>query len=198
MFLFFDTETTGLPVEGGHTNPAQPRLVQIAAILTDPQFKVRGMLYSLVRPEGFEIPVEASNIHGITTEIALAQGMTLRAVLYYFLRMYSKSTRVIAHNLDYDKLVMRAEYHRLGADDLVPKAEYCTMKAATPILKLPKTNGKAGFKWPKVKECLKFFFNEEEPEGAHDALVDTQSLIRIYRAIVERGSELQRLDQRLP
>ena len=71
--LFFDTETTGLlpkncDIENNINN--FPRLVELAFILFD-EFGVK--LYEadyIIKPDGFEIPITASNINGITTQIA--------------------------------------------------------------------------------------------------------------------------------
>ena len=69
-YLFFDVETTGLwrrDLEA--TDKNQPRIVQIAAQLTDEKEKVHGQLACIVQPDGWKIPKEASDIHKITEEI---------------------------------------------------------------------------------------------------------------------------------
>ena len=66
-YLFFDVETTGLwrrDLEA--TDKNQPRIVQIAAQLTDEKEKVHGQLACIVQPDGWKIPKEASDIHKIT------------------------------------------------------------------------------------------------------------------------------------
>ena len=55
----------------------------------------------------------------------------------------------------------------------------CTMLSSTGILKI-KT--KQGYKWPKLEECIKFFF-DEQLEGAHDALTDVRACIRVYKEL---------------
>ena len=69
MYLFFDTETTGLPKR--YNAPMDdldnwPRLVQVAWILFDEEGKEIVSNSYIVRPEGFIIPKESSLIHGIT------------------------------------------------------------------------------------------------------------------------------------
>ena len=62
-YLFFDVETTGLwrrDLEA--TDKNQPRIVQIAAQLTDKKEKVYGQLACIVQPDGWKIPKEASDI----------------------------------------------------------------------------------------------------------------------------------------
>ena len=71
MYLFFDTETTGLPrnwkapVTDLHN---WPRMVQIAWILCD---KTGNRIESndfIIKPENYKIPRDASRVHGISTE----------------------------------------------------------------------------------------------------------------------------------
>lgn len=193
MFLFYDTETTGKAAEGGYQAPGQPRLVQLAAILTNEDLEEQAIFYTKVRPEGWEIPQDVVAIHGITTSIASAEGLTCRAVLYTFLKFYNKSTRIICHNIWFDKLIMRSEFFRIGAEDLPPKPEFCTMMAATPICKLPPYPGKGGFKWPKLEECMLHFYGYK-PTDSHNALADVRNTIKVYKAIQEHGAKLQGLD----
>jgi DNA polymerase-3 subunit alpha len=74
MFLIFDTETTGLPKN--YKAPVSdsdnwPRMVQLAWQLHDVDGKLITAKNFIVKPNGFDIPIGVSNIHGITTERAL-------------------------------------------------------------------------------------------------------------------------------
>ena len=87
MILFFDTETTGIPKDykapvTDHQN--WPRLVQIAWILTDNDGGQKEAASAIVRPDDFTIPEAAAKIHGITTAIAMAQGVSIRTALARF------------------------------------------------------------------------------------------------------------------
>lgn len=71
--LFFDTETTGLPINWNA--PVSdlnnwPRLVQLAWQVYNENQKLIEEYNFIVKPKGFSIPLEASNIHKITTEMA--------------------------------------------------------------------------------------------------------------------------------
>ena len=71
MYLFFDTETTG--IQRSHDAPASdvenwPRLVQIAWILTDESGNDLRSQAFIIRPDGFEIPASATRIHRIRCE----------------------------------------------------------------------------------------------------------------------------------
>ena len=84
VYLFFDTETTGLPKK--YDAPSSDldnwscRLVQLPWIMKDENQTLLSQGDFIIKPEGFEIPKESSNVHGITTEIALEKGKDLKKV----------------------------------------------------------------------------------------------------------------------
>jgi len=171
MNLFFDTETTGkanmrLPA----SHPTQPRLVQLACILADGVEEV-AVLSCIVKPSGFEIPLEASNVHGITTEVATSQGIALESALKVFSELAALAGQYVAHNIGFDLLVMTRE---LGKWQVRPN--FCTMEAMTPICELP---GPYGFKWPRLSEAYEHAF-QTPLVGAHDALADVRACKRLY------------------
>jgi len=74
MYLFFDTETTGIPAN--YRAPVSdsdnwPSLVQVAWLLADEEANEIGCAQYLLKPDGFTLPAEATEIHGITTATAL-------------------------------------------------------------------------------------------------------------------------------
>ena len=75
--LFFDTETTGLPLwKEPSEDPRQPHLVELAALLVNPDTReMIAFMDVIIKPNGWTIPVDVSEIHGITTERALAEGI---------------------------------------------------------------------------------------------------------------------------
>lgn len=179
MKLFFDCETTGksnfrLPSD----HPSQPRVVQFAAILTDDEGAEVGCLSSIIQPDGWTIPEEATSIHGISTAKAQACGIPIVTALSMFNIFARRADTVIAHNIDFDWLVTHGEF--LRAEKLpvfVTLAKFCTMKATTPLCKLP---GKFGdFKWPKLSEAYQIILGKELI-GAHDALADVRACKELY------------------
>lgn len=171
-YLFFDTETTGLPRSWKEpvSNTANwPHIVQIAWAQFDPSGAKLAFKDHIIKPEGFVIPEGATAIHGISTEKALAQGMPAAAVLREFSEAVAGSERVIAHNLDFDEKMVQVELLRLGMPDAlrgVPKI--CTMKSATNYCKIP---GPYGNKWPKLSELHIKLFGEDF-EDQHNAASD--------------------------
>src|SRR5687767_12163801 len=89
MILFFDVETTGLPTrrQADYSElSVWPRIVSISwALFRDPATKIKHH-YSIIRPDGFVIPQESARIHGITNELALRDGESLRKVLANLIR----------------------------------------------------------------------------------------------------------------
>lgn len=185
MILFFDTETTGFFNDRQSVDhPSQPHIVQLAALLTEDD-GTEVMEMSVIIDNGVPIPVQASNVHGITTEIADARGIETEIAMHMFGHMYRLADTAVAHNIKFDKGVVEAEIFRRHKEvRRLSKPLFCTMEAASPIVNLPPTERMlaAGFdkpKPPKLEECIKHFFGEAL-EGAHDAMIDVRACRRVY------------------
>lgn len=189
--LVFDTETTGLPVwHQPSEHPDQPRLVQLAMVALDSDLVEAASRSMIVRPDGWTIPADAAAIHGITTEMAMDEGVPLADVMDAFRDAVEQAGRLVAHNIKFDARIMRIQQFRLQAetlggaipeghefDDFVRAREadhYCTMMKAYPIM------GLKSFKGASLGACVRHFFDEDLP-GAHDALVDARACARVYR-----------------
>jgi DNA polymerase-3 subunit epsilon len=186
MTIVFDTETTGKAnFKRPADDPSQPRIVQLGAILYDEEKRVVAEMNLLVKPDGWAIPKEASDIHGITTERAERYGLPIKTVIMLFIVLCRRAQLSVAHNRPFDKLMVEAELIRLGftkeLEEWRAMAGFCTMEATTPILRLP---GPYGFKWPKLQEAYVHFFGEEF-DGAHDAMADVRACGRVYYAVGE-------------
>jgi DNA polymerase-3 subunit epsilon len=185
MILVFDTETTGfVDFRMPPDHACQPHIVQLAAILIDDAGAERASMCVVVKPDGYTIPEKASAIHGITTEIASRVGIPLGAALHPFANLRSLASLVVAHNLDFDEAVIDTAFARQGLTAISPPERFCTMKAATPICKIPHANPRSetDYKWPKLVECMRHFFDEGHA-GAHDALADVRATSRVYFAL---------------
>lgn len=187
MNLFYDTETTGLiNFKIPSDDPSQPHLVQLAALLMDDEGNEIQSLSVIIEPNGYEIPKEASDVHGISTEMARLVGIPLSVAAYPFFHMKAKASRIIAHNINFDNRIMRIVSKRIEGfvESENEPEKFCTMMKAKNIVNLPPTEKMvaAGMNFPKsprLEECIKHFFNEEL-EGAHDALVDVRACARVY------------------
>jgi DNA polymerase-3 subunit epsilon len=105
MILVFDTETTGkADFRASAAAAHQPRLVQIAALLVNDNFRVVHSFSAIVYPTDWEIPEGAAAVHGITTETARRYGMEVGKVLAHFEDLLRFTTRRVAHNVEFDDL----------------------------------------------------------------------------------------------
>ena len=174
MYLFFDTETTGLPKnwKAPVTDVNNwPRMVQLAWEAYDMQGNLLARNNHIVRPVGYVIPAEVSKIHGITTERALAEGESIADVLHVFEQQMSGAGVLVAHNIDFDEKIVGAELLRNNfVNGLPSKKRLCTMKSK-PVIDFCRIAGPYGYKWPSLTELHKKLFKTSFGE-AHNAAVD--------------------------
>lgn len=187
MYLFFDTETTGLPRDwrAPLTDFENwPRMVQLAYIVCDDSGgKITSRDY-VVKPVGFSIPEEAARIHGITTEYAIKNGAPLGNVLTEFHSVLNKAQYVVAHNMSFDEKIVGAEFLRAGMEVCLPaKTRICTMQSSTNYCALPGANG---FKWPKLSELHQKLFGEDFSD-AHNAAVDIAATAKCFWELCRLG-----------
>jgi len=189
MFLVFDTETSGLPNYKLPLNdPTQARIVQLAALLLDAEFNEVSCMSTLIKPEHpfWIIHSMAQAAHGISVEQCLKNGIPISVALQMFDCFYVKSTRVVAHNIKFDRRMIEVERelsHPQFRIESNPAIDFCTMLSTTDLCKLPgRIPGQ--YKWPKLIELYKFLFNEEF-DKAHDALADCRATARCFRYLVE-------------
>jgi DNA polymerase III subunit epsilon len=187
VYLFFDTETAGLPRNWNlpHTNFSNwPRLVQIAWIQYDNDGNEVDSQDYIIRPEGFTIPYKTAQIHGITTARALKEGVDLKGVLEKFNQKISESDNIVAHNISFDDRVIGAEFVRNNiATELFNKKRICTMKTTTNFCQIP---GSFGFKWPTLAE-LHYAVFERDFINAHNAKADIEATANCFWELKRRG-----------
>jgi len=186
MYLFFDTETTGLP----HNYKAPvtdtenwPRLVQLSYMQFSNDRQLLRERDFIIAPDGFEIPEGAADVHGITTDIAIMEGFDLSEVLEDFRNELLLAKYLVAHNIDYDRKVVGAEFVRLGLESVCGLKHVCTMKSSTGFCMIP---GPYGFKWPKLQELHLALFGEGF-EGAHNSLNDIRATARCFFEMLDRS-----------
>jgi DNA polymerase III epsilon subunit-like protein len=180
MYLFFDTETTGLPRnwKAPVTDLSNwPRLVQLAFLFFDKDGnRISGGDF-IIKPEGFTIPADASRIHGISNEKAINEGKHLSAVLHNFQSLISQAEVLVAHNMSFDEKIVGAEFLRKGMPNTIPsKRKICTMESTTNFCAL---DGPYGYKWPKLSELHYKLFRTGFDE-AHNAAVDITATAKCF------------------
>ncbi|MFN4026361.1 MAG: DNA polymerase III subunit alpha [Flavobacterium sp.] len=189
MYLIFDTETTGLPRNWAapiSDTDNWPRCIQIAWQLHDAMGNLIEHQDYLVKPDGFNIPYDAERIHGISTELAQAQGIPLSEVLEKFNAALSKAKFIVGQNVGFDVNIMGCEFYRLGVNSplaSLPVLDTCTEVTAE-LLKLP--GGRGGrFKLPTLTELHSYLFNVPFAE-AHNATADVEATTRCFLELIRR------------
>jgi len=191
MYLIFDTETTGLPKSWSAPitdTDNWPRCVQIAWQLHDEMGNLIEHQDYLIRPEGFNIPYDAEQVHGISTDLATVQGILLTEMLEKFNVALSKASYVVGQNVGFDINIIGCEFHRAGmASNLstMNVLDTCTETTAE-LLRLP--GGRGGkFKLPTLTELHEYLFGEKFSE-AHNATADVEATTRCFLELLKRGT----------
>lgn len=205
--IAYDSETTGLPDwKQPSEAPQQPHLVEICGLLYDEATReLVDSYHAIIRPNGWTIPDDVAEIHGITTERALAEGVPEAEALAAFLALHERASLRVAHNESFDARIMRIALKRYPADlaqeerdqaaDLFKAAPaFCTCNKSKPILQLPATeamrrSGRGSwFKPPTLQEAHQHFLGEAF-EGAHGARADAEACARVYFAMMPATAE---------
>jgi DNA polymerase-3 subunit alpha len=187
MYLIFDTETTGLPKSWNAPitdTDNWPRCVQIAWQLHDEMGNLIEHSDFLIQPDGYNIPYDAERIHGISTELAQEQGISLDKSLALFNEALNKTKFIVGQNLNFDLNIMGCEFHRLGVESILsslPILDTCTEKTAL-MCQLP--GGRYGkFKLPTLTELHNHLFGVGFGE-AHNATADVEATTRCFLELI--------------
>ncbi len=200
MFLVFDTETTGLPKR--HNAPWTetdnwPRCVQIAWQLHNDDGSLLEHADFLIRPDGFNVPYEAEQIHGISNELASLRGVNLRDALDQFQKAVDQADFVTGHNVGFDISVVRCELFRCGIDSTLESKmvlDTCTRQTAD-LCKLPGGRG-GGYKYPTLSELHTLLFDQSF-QDAHNATADVEASARCVVELIRLGHVAHHIDSRI-
>ncbi len=219
--LVFDTETTGLPktqIITPETLNTWPHIVQFSYIIFDTDtnkiVKIKDCIIKV--PDGVTISEENSKIHGITTEISLAKGVSLKPVLEEFFEDLNAADHIVGHNVSFDINMIKAEINRLILDSLdvnevvnlheyltVLKTTnniYCTMQETIELcaIEMKDKFGRPYKKFPKLVELYQKMFGVT-PKNLHNSLNDVIVCLRCfiklkyYVDIVKHSAEIKQM-----
>ncbi|SJM53038.1 3'-5' exonuclease [Gulosibacter sp. 10] len=173
----FDTETTGV-------DPAQARLVTAFVGLLDAEGELERGSDWLADP-GVEIPERAAAVHGITTEIARAEGAPIAEVLQKIADSLAWIARhgiaLVIYNAPYDLTLFEAECRRHGVEP----------PQLGPQVVDPLVIDRAVDKYRRGKRTLTdtAAVYEVELMDAHDAASDSLAAGRVALALARRYPE---------
>ena len=189
MYLVFDTETTGLPQNFNaplSDSDNWPRMVQIAWQLHDENGELIENQDYIIKPEGYDIPFNATRIHGISTKMAQEQGRDLQEVLEEFTEVLKKTKVVAGHNIDFDYKIVGAELFRKGIENTLEKTPSAdTMELVTDFCQLSgRKNGR--YKSPKLEELYEKLYGKKFDE-AHNAAADVNATAQVFFEMMRIG-----------
>lgn len=174
----FDLETTG-------RNSRSARIVTASVTVVDAHGDVIEAHEWLADP-GVEIPVDASDVHGVTTEKARAEGRpaaeVTRELAAVLQELFDTQVPVIAFNASYDFTVLAAESARYGVPQL----------SRFPVLD-PYIMNKQVDRYRKGKRTLTALCEEYgvDLDDAHTSGADALATLRVLDAMAGKFPKLQ-------
>jgi len=194
--LFFDTETTGLPLwKEPSESPDQPHIVALYAELVNMETReVVDSMDVIVKPDGWTIPEDVTAIHGITTDHALEVGIPEKDAISRLLELRARSALRVAHNKTFDDRIVRIGLKRyFDAPEATEEApqpsdswkegeSFCTCYGSKSACALP------GKKLPTLEEAHRVLVGLEL-EGAHNAKNDTLGCKAVYFALKDMETQ---------
>lgn len=191
LALIFDTETSGMyHFDKRELDPAQPALMQLGMIMVDTaSWEPKLQTSMLIEDEVSWVDQDASKIHGISVQDCQRYGVPQAVACQLFRHLLTRVDCLVAHNLDFDMLIMKTAMLRSSVtmprlDDL---QRVCTMKDCTEVLKLSSDHFSDRYKWPSLQQAFRHF-TDCEMDGGHDAMVDAEACLTVFRNLVECGA----------
>ena len=201
--MFIDTETNGLPPKYLYQITDMPRIVQLSWIIADEDGNIEKKCGYLIKPVDFEIPDDAVNVHGITKEKALRDGVDIKEAISLFMTDLNNCNAIAGHNVSFDIQVLRGELERLKiANAIHDMPYYCTMHLSVDYCKIPTQAAyirsfsqyisyslnhprEYKYKYPKLIELYDFLFDDRF-DNAHDANADVDATVKCFFELVKR------------
>ena len=187
--LIFDVETTGLKPKGVSITNSKlmPHIVQFSWVIYNQKIGkiIKKFDHIIHLPKDTLIPLESTEIHGITNEQMLKSDMYITSALACFRKDLQRCETVVAHNLEFDRDMINIEIYRNEKDkwlNLKNKILFCTMRYGEPLCKLTyvsKYNKKKKSKFPKLSELYEHLF-DEIPENLHNSYVDVLTCLKCF------------------
>jgi DNA polymerase-3 subunit epsilon len=178
----FDLETTGIDVETSRIVSAHVGVIDGSGVVVEQR--------AWLADPGVEIPIGASNVHGITTERARAEGRPAAEVVGEILEslrdLFARGIPVTIYNAPYDLSLLHREAVRHG---LSPLSE------PTPVID-PLVLDKSVDRYRKGKRTLEAAaeFYGVALTDAHDAGADAVAAGRVAQALARRYPEQLDID----
>lgn len=192
MILALKADTSGLPLYNKPSADAgQPHIVSLAMILINPATRdVDDVFHEIIKPDGWEIPREATNIHRIDMERALRDGISEYDAIQAYRLFQSRALRQLGWTAHFDRRIIRIGMFRRGCSrqeiesieaklPLIEVAPVCTA-----ICKLPPSDkmiamGSKAFKQPTLAEAAREMLGVDTA-AERTAMTDLSATLALY------------------
>lgn len=208
--LFYDLETTGIIKTPRGLKPEEEypdykdlkkydntRIISIGWIFMDKfdydyEIGIENISENIIKPNGFIIPNESINIHGITNDEANNKGKDIKKVLKKIGKIIKKCDYIVGYNIYYDINVLLSELHRKKRNITIKKILklkeeekiICIGQISSKEAKPKEWKQKNNYQIPKLMNVYKKCFNEDLI-NAHNAKSDVLGMIKIIYWIYE-------------
>jgi len=174
--IFIDTETTNLLAVEAADLANQPYMVEICCVKVNIYLEKPEVFSQLIKPP-IRIPDEVIKIHHITNE-DVADKKPFAAHYKDLAAFFIGATHMIGHNLQFDKKILENELKRINKLTSFPwpTTNICTVES---IMKIKGHRMNLG---DLHEELFGMRFEE-----AHRAEADTMALVRVFKAMVQKG-----------
>lgn len=127
IMIAFDFETTGLTLHPSAPITKQPRAIEFGGVLMNEKGEVLEEASILINPQQ-SLTEEITKITGLT-DADLKDAPIFSQVLPQLCRLFGEASVVMAHNLPFDKSILRGELARIDCHDFPwPSTEICTVQ----------------------------------------------------------------------
>ena len=174
--IIFDLETTGLPKAEGSDLILQPKIIEFGAVKLDGDFHETEKLEFFVNP-GMQLDPKITKITGITYYM-LKDEKPFIAYYKILAEWFCGEKIVVAHNLPFDRKVLRFELERY--DKLTkfpwPYEHLCTVEIGETV-------------WGKKRKLGEIYseITGKEHKGAHRSIADVRATAEIVRWYASKG-----------
>jgi DNA polymerase III epsilon subunit-like protein len=187
----------------------QPYMTQLSFIILDQKHNIIFHYNEYLKiPDSVEISPFITQLTGITKEIS-NNGVQPCEALKTFVSWFFKCERIVAHNIQFDRTIIRIEIAR-HYSELVDEYPYVnivfsnnydrvsqldhfdTMIRGNKIcgIMIPKKTGEGTkLKPPKLSEMYKIFFHKN-PENLHNSMVDVLITTRCYLKLLSEHRDV--------
>ncbi len=176
MLIVFDLETTGLPKAEGSDLDMQPKIIEFGAIkLTEELIEVDRLEF-FCNPKHLLDP-KITKITGITDDM-LKDEKPFIAHLDRLNEFFLGTKRMFAHNLGFDRKILKFELERLDKVTSFPwpYEHTCTVEVGQRV-------------WGKMRKLGDIYEElfEEKIAGAHRSINDVEATLRIIEWYAKEG-----------